>query len=792
MKENGIKNDNLRDYFEQNSLLYLSLNVVNEIEKLSIQNPTKIALVDGKEQITYLQLNQQANQLAHYLQSKGITTGRIVGVSIRQSAQRIIAFLAVLKTGAAYLPIDGELPPARIKLMIEDSGLDLLLTEHLYLSKVENHNTETVSLDLLSEEADFKTLSEENLDLEISPVAAAYVIYTSGSTGIPKGVMIAHRSFYHFVKYQATILGIDCSKKTLQFASPSFDAAVIDIWVPLMQGATIYLYPNNKIVGEPLLDFIVQHDIDTIPLMPPMVLAYLPVNKPIGRLDTIGIGGEACTESTVKAWYKKIRLINSYGPTEATVAVSNYEFKEEFNPRIIGKALPGATLFVLDTQLKPVAETVAGELYVGGTSLALGYLNRPDDTKKSFIQAPEWLHDQLGEEKTLYKTGDIVLMRPDGNLEFAGRRDEQVKIRGYRIELAEIEYHMNRLPQILRTAVKVQPKENGLPSLIAFVQSSPDQQNISQQDVKTKLQQVMPAYMIPDKIVFVDKMLLTHAGKVDKTRLTIPQNVSEASNDPVWKEHSLTKIVKHIWFDLLDLQEINEEDDFFELGGYSLLVAQLHVRLPETVRNRISLPELYTYTTITSFVAEVENRMKQAEVSQKVKADEMELELIKDAELHTDFNVHALPDPAVLANPDFIFLTGVTGFVGSHLLEELLQNTQAKIYTLVRAASETEALQRIKDTFSKFKLPWLSKYNERTIAMVGDLSIKKLGMNDQDYEFISDKIEVVYHSGSSVSYVEPYSLIKKPNIDGLHNIIDLSVNKKVKYLVLLSSMGVFS
>ncbi len=525
-----------------------------------------------------------------------------------------------------------------------------------------------------------------------------------------------------------------------------------------------------------------------------MVLASLPVNKPIGDLHTIGIGGEACTEATVRNWYNRIHLVNSYGPTEATVAVTNYEFKDDFNPRIIGKPIPSATLFVLDDQLNPVEDDVAGELYIGGLCLALGYLNRPEDTAKSFIEAPEWSHEDLGEYRVLYKTGDIVRRRADGNLEFAGRRDEQVKIRGYRIELAEIEHHITKLPQILRAAIKVQHKENGLPALIAFVQFAEHQefQDVTPQHIKSKLQQVMPTYMVPDKIVFVNKMPLTHAGKVDKTQLIIPEAVSENAQTPVWNDNNLTEVVKHIWSELLEIQDIDDNDDFFDLGGYSLLVAHWHVMLPEKVRNRITLPELYIYTTISSFVTEVEKRLNQLEISQKAKAEEMEKELIQDSELLSNFEITTPPDPSVLANPKFLFLTGVTGFVGSHLLEELLKNTTATIYTLVRASTATEGLQRIKDTFAKFRLPWLPEYNHRTIAVIGDLSLENFGMNDHDYAIIAEKVEVIYHSGSSVSYVQPYSLIKKPNIDGLHNIIELAVTQKVKYLVLLSSMGVFS
>lgn len=770
-----------------------SENVVQQFERMTEAYPHKIAIVDGLAHFTYEQLNSRANQLANYLISKGIEKKGLVGVCIPQSANRIIAFLAILKTGAAYLPVDGELPAARIGMMIADSQADLILCAAQYWEKVNNEHTQSIELDTLFYEENFQHISNENPSVAILNEDPAYVIYTSGSTGTPKGVIISHRSFHNFVQYQATVLGLSIDSQTLQFASPSFDAAIIDIWTPLIKGATMHLYPNNKIVGEPLLDFIVTHNIDTVPLMPPMVLASLPQNRPIGNLQTIAIGGEACTEHTVRSWYKKIRLINSYGPTEATVAVTNYEFKEDTDPRIIGAAIPFVDLLLLDSDLKPVAEGTVGELYIGGMQLALGYLNRGDETKKHFIPAPDWLSDKSGGDTILYKTGDMVLRRADGNLEFHGRKDEQVKIRGYRIELSEIEHHITQLPQIIQSAVKVQRKENGLPALIAFIQlaKKEDQAKIAQ-NIRTKLQQIMPSYMLPDKVVIVDAMPLNHAGKIDKQLLEIPADEIRTSNIPKWKENNLTQIVTHIWTELLSLESVREEDDFFESGGHSLLLAQLHMLLPEPVRNLISLPELYIYTTISSFVKEVENRMQKTEISQQSKAEIMTEELIRDAALHIDFSIDQLPDASILSDPKYVFLTGTTGFVGSHLLEELLLQTSARIYCLVRASSPAEGLQRIKDTFVKFKLPWSSDYDLRVIAMIGDLSQPHFGMKNEAYDFITKQVEVIYHSGSSVSYVQPYELIKKSNIDGLHNIIDLAVTGKTKFLMLLSSMGVFS
>ncbi|WP_428232859.1 amino acid adenylation domain-containing protein [Flavobacterium sp.] len=787
------KNENQGFFFSSN-FERPSKNVVRKLEQTAKKYPEKLALIYEQERITYKELHEQSNQLAHYLKSQGVEPGGIVGVCIGQSTSRIIAFLAVLKTGAAYLPIDGELPQARIQMMIEDASIDLMLTVEMYLNKVCSNNSKSIALDFLFKNEDYKKISIQGTDVDILPENPAYIIYTSGSTGLPKGVAIGHQSFYNFIKAQSKVLGLSSENKTLQFSSPSFDAAIIDIWTPLIKGASVYLYPNNKIVGEPLLDYIVKNEIDTIPLLPPMVLASLPLNKPFGDLKTIAIGGEACSENTVKKWYKRINLINSYGPTEATVAVTNYKFKAETNPRIIGPAMPLAHLFVLDENLKPVENGIIGELYIGGSQLALGYLKRPEDTQKAFIKAPQWLLEDLNGYEILYKTGDLVLKRPDGNLEFYGRKDDQVKIRGYRIELAEIEHNMAKLPQISKAAIKVQKKENGLPVLVAFVQllSADEEDGQSLQNIRAKLQQVMPAYMLPDKIVVVDKMPLTHAGKIDKLLLEIPESKNKNNAVPKWKDDNLSEIVKHIWKELLSVEEIKDQDDFFDLGGHSLLLAQFHVLLPEPVRNLISLPELYIFTTISSLVKEVEKRMQDTEISQKNKAQLMIDELVRDSELHIDFDIKELPDAEALTNPERIFLTGVTGFVGSHLLEELLQHTRARIYCLVRAVSPERGLERIKQTFEKFKLSWLSDYDSKVIALTGDLSLPNFGMNAVDYQFLTEHIQVIYHSGSSVSYVQPYELIKKSNIDGLHNVIDLAVTNKIKYLILLSSMGVFS
>lgn len=767
-------------------------NLVAHLQSIAHSLPQQTAIVDGQLEYTYDMLNGQANQLAAYLINSGIRPQSRVAICLRQSYYRVVAFLAVLKTGAAYLPIDGLLPSNRIRTMIEDANADLVLTEQYYKSTFSALTTLTTLVDEPSVQTTLAGLSTENIQVDLRQDSCAYIIYTSGSSGKPKGVMISHRSLYHFVVQQAGALGIERSHRTLQFASPGFDASVIDIWVPLSCGATVVLYPDNRIVGGPLLDFIVARNIDAVPILPPAVLASLPTNKPIGKLSLIAIGGEAGTEQTIRNWYKKVKLINSYGPTEATVAVSNYHFTEDPAPRTIGTALPGNGLWVLDEQLQQVPEGMAGELYISGPQLSLGYINRPDETEKAFIPVPAWLAVTSGRYDRLYKTGDRVVIQENGTLTYLGREDEQVKIRGYRIELAEIEHAIARLPQVAQAAIKVDRPEQGLPSLVAFIQPASGTGANNVTAIRARLQQSIPSYMIPDKIVFQDMLPLNHAGKVDKAQLQLPSRAAHQAATKR-KDTDLAQYLLQVWKDLLGLDDISTDADFFDLGGNSLLLAMLHAQLPEAVQARISVPELYTYTTISSLVREAGKRLSEAELSQKAKAAQTIRELQKDATLQFDLTPGAMPDPALLRSPRHIFLTGATGFVGAHLLEELLlQHPQATIHCLVRAVDASAALERIRATFHKFRLSWLPAYETCVLPVAGDLSVPQFGLDNNAYRELSNLIDVIYHSGSSVSYVQPYQVIKKPNIDGLHGILHLAATTRVKFLVLLSSMGVFS
>ncbi|MCQ9635665.1 amino acid adenylation domain-containing protein [Chryseobacterium sp. WG14] len=787
-----ITNENVNNDFntQQNQFK----NVVSIFKTVSRSFPKKLALISENRSLSYEELDRRSDELAGHLIALQLKSGTSIAVCMPQSVERIISFLAVLKIGAAYLPIDGQLPENRIKMMIEDAQAELVITENTYIEKFSDTVPGLINID------EWKTKPIE-LDMEIinpediSPMQTAYIIYTSGSTGLPKGVEIHHEAFSTFVQAFTELWGFSSKDVTLQFSSIGFDVSIIDIWIPLLTGATIVLYPDNKIIGKPLLDFIIDHKIDTVPYLPPAVLSTLPTDLPIGSLHTLSVAGEAPSEQTVKSWCNRVRLINVYGPTETTVSVVTHQFKiEDTNPHIIGQPLESAQIYILDKNLEKVHKGITGEIYIGGKQLAKGYINRPLETAEAFIEAPEWIKFIHGEEYRLYKSGDRAFWREDGNIEFVGRLDDQVKLRGFRIELKEIEHHIGQLAQVANAAVKVHRPEQGLPILVAFLELyDADKEYVTLEDVRGRLKQSLPTYMLPDKIVLYDKLPLTLTGKIDKSKLHIPlQQVSKKAKEKV-NASDLKQEMTEIWTDLLNLDEIDENDNFFELGGHSLMLAQMHDRLPLNVRKKVSLPELYRFPTINLFVEEAQNRLAKNEATQQQKARLVEEQLLKDSELPFDFEIKEQPDPRVLGNPSKIFLTGVTGFVGSHLLEELIfKNPNATIYCLVRAENEKLGLERIKSTFLKFKLVWIAEYEDKIKIILGDLTKPNLGVEENIYRELAKDMQVIYHMGSDVSYVQPYEHIKKPNVDGMANILHLAVNDKTKFLIISSSMGVYS
>lgn len=781
-----------------NVLTHLSVpkTVISIFEETAAKVNFKEAIVNGKQSLSYYALNQQANKLAHYLRSQGVGNDRPVGILLDQSIDKVVALLAVLKAGAAYVPLDPSYPVSRIRFMLEDTSASFLITSSHYAA-LQNTPTPFILLDDASLQEKLKMLPGENVTGPISPEQLAYIIFTSGSTGHPKGVLTTHRNLLNFTTWFGEQSGIGPQDITIQFASTSFDASVMDLWIPLLYGATVHLYDNNKVLGEHLERFINERQITMLPFMSYLALASLSADRISDRLKVICFGGESLPDELIGIWTDKVKLIQAYGPTETTVAVCSFVCEKQVSGKVIGKAGANNILYVLDDALQPVPKGSTGELYVGGEQVTSGYLNNEAATHSHFIKNPfmTGAAQQYG-WTTLYKTGDLVTVSADGNLIFEGRKDEQVKIRGHRIEPGEIEAIIGKIPGIRQGIVKVHEDKLRNKFLAAYLVAEETQTSENPdmllQSVRSTISSILPTYMIPGKWKWLSAVPTTANGKIDKKALVPDEEVLPQISYEGITEDDYEMIFTKIWAAFLHQENFQPSDNFFAAGAHSLMLAQVYAMLPEKISKWVKLPDFFLYPTPKEIADILKQRMATGQLSKKEKEQQIIQELLQDSKLDNKLNISGTADLSVLTAPTTIFLTGATGFVGSQLLFDLLQSGHATIYCLVRAKDAAAGIARLQHTFSKFLLPWPSAEAHRIKIITGDLSQPHFGIPPTQYADLVKTIAVIYHSGSSVSYIEPYPVIKKANIDGLTGILSFATAGKPKPLILLSSMGVFS
>ncbi|MEH2220998.1 MAG: amino acid adenylation domain-containing protein [Nostoc sp.] len=544
------------------------------------RTPDAVAVVYENQQLTYHQLNCRANQLAHYLQSLGVKPDVLVGLCVERSLEMIVGLLGILKAGGAYLPLDPDYPQERLSFMLEDAQVPVLLTQQQLLENLPQHQAEVVCLD-----TDWQFISQSSQENGIAPVQAtnlAYVIYTSGSTGRPKGVTIPHGAIANHCGIIQQAYALVESDRVLQFASINFDASLEQIFPTLIAGATLVLRgsdvwtPTNfqKIVSDFGLTVV------NLPTAYWQQLAQewaktqmLDTNS---QLRLVIVGGDVMLPEYVAIWQRSsmscVRLVNAYGPTETTITATLFEILPQLSEDInltkipIGRPLPNRTVYILDSYLQPVPIGVPGELYIGGVCLAKGYLNRLELTQERFISNP------FGSGR-LYKTGDLVRYLPNGNIEYLGRIDNQVKIRGFRIELGEIEAALNTHPQIQQAVAIVTEDIPGNKRLVAYVVKSDE--SLTTNQLRQFLKQQLPEYMIPSGFVTLDNLPLTPNGKLDRKALPTPDGEISREHEYVAPRTAIEQILTNIWQELLLKEKVSIHDNFFEIGGDSILSIQI-------------------------------------------------------------------------------------------------------------------------------------------------------------------------------------------------------------------------
>ncbi|WP_234995776.1 Pls/PosA family non-ribosomal peptide synthetase [Streptoalloteichus hindustanus] len=566
------------------------------------ENPDTLALVCEDRGMTYRELDEATNRLARRLRQLGAGPGTFVAVYCQRSELPILAVLACHKSGAAYVPVDPGLPVERVRHMAGEVGLTLCLTESELADRAGEFFAGTPTLVLDVERPEIDRLSGAPLDEAFPPDELAYVIYTSGTTGRPKGLMTEHRHVTRFVQAFNEVCGTGQGDRVYQGFALSFDGSVEEIWMAFSNGSTLVVPGRDAPrFGEELGRYLTELGITYFSTVPTL-LATLPQDVP--SIHTLVLSGEACPPELVNRWARPgRRLLNVYGPTEATVNTTAAECLPG-EPVTIGRPLPGYHVTIVDEDLRPVPTGTSGELLISGETLARGYLNQPELTESRFLVLD---HDGDGTLTRFYRTGDLGRWNDDGELEFLGRADDQVKIRGYRVELAEIESVLLEHPLVSAACVRLVERE-GLHELAAAVVCTAEGVEPDRDEVLDLLTSRMPAYMVPGYLDVLPEFPRTTSGKIDRKRMPEPKTpLVRAGRQVVAPDSDLERGLARVWGEVLGVPEISVEDDFFtDLGGHSLVAARIVTQVRQETSRPITVRDVYQFPTIRQLAARLE------------------------------------------------------------------------------------------------------------------------------------------------------------------------------------------
>ena len=574
--------------FNSTQKQYPRNKVLHQLFEEQVQRtPDAIAVVSGRDSLSYHELNSRANQLARYLRARGVSPDQLVALCIERSAEMIVAILGILKTGGAYVPLDPDHPSERLAFVLTDAQPRVILTQNVLKALLPQTTAKQIAIDgQWNEIAKYDNTNLTPNELDVNLRNLAYVIYTSGSTGDPKGVMIEHGGVvnlwcelerrYHQPVYCRRI-GVN--------SSVIFDASV-EQFLQLLSGCTLYLIPQaTRTDPQALLTFLDQNKIEGIDCTPSQLQTWISAGLFEKRntllLRKVLVGGEAVDAALWDSLARcsNITFYNDYGPTECTVECSSANVQGATTTPHIGRPIGNAKVYILDTHLRPVPIGVTGEIFIGGAGVARGYLNRPKLTAERFIVDPV-LHDR---QARAYKSGDLARWRSDGTIEYVGRNDHQVKIRGYRIELGEIEAQLLRQPQVREVVVLVREDVPGNRRLVAYLTLAAPSEvgvNPSMEELRANATKALPAYMVPSTYVILDKMPLSPSGKIDKRALPSPEDSYSAGHYEA-PQGGIEEALASIWAEILGVGRVGRHDNFFELGGHSLLAMKLIVAIAD-------------------------------------------------------------------------------------------------------------------------------------------------------------------------------------------------------------------
>lgn len=733
--------------FENLAGLVMKSCLIKNFEECVQIFPGRTAVVYGNESVSYHQLNQKANLLAHYLIEIGVTRNSLVGVVLPRSIDFIVAILAIIKAGGCYIPIDPSFPTERINKVIDDAALSFLVTKTGIISLSTKDKLSLVNID--SFEKALKNFCGDDPSLASYEDDLIYVIYTSGSTGTPKGAVNTHKGFANLVEWYVADFGMNKDDNILIYTPLSFDLTQKNIFAPLMIGAKIFLYESTIYDPKLIAERICEYGITWINSTPSAFYPLVENDQDLKKLETLRyvfVGGEPLLAKrmlSIKKTNPKLNIINTYGPTECSDVcafywVSNKDFESNSTYVPIGKAIKSMELSVFNEKMEEVSPGEIGELYISGVGVGLGYLNNSELTKKAFVSSSLDGHPQ----KLFYKTGDLVRYLPDStNIEFIERKDFQVKIRGYRVELEEISNILKSYPNVKDALVVAHGDKEDEKHIIAYVVAI-DRQDVilDREDLKQYLQRFLPSYMIPAAILVVDGFPLTLNGKIDRKNLPIPKIAFSNSFDE--SLNIIERKLLDLWYALLPVQDIDVKDSFFQLGGHSLSAVKLIFRIRQEFGVNISIQDLFGNPTILSLaqrIGENKNLLRNQAITIK-----------RCSDIHSEYPLsfphkriwyieQTFKNPIIFNN---LITLSIKGFLSVEKLEQAL-NQLVKRHEILRTSLSIHGTEPYEQLFDNF-----------------DFKLEKLDYTDENEDLWQEKIKEFSESVISI----PFDLTRLPLI----------------------------
>lgn len=763
-------NDTQMDYPRNKTVAQL---FEEQVEK----TPDNIAVVFEDKKLTYRELNEKSNQLANYLRNKGIKPNDIIGIMLPRSLELLISILGVLKSGACYIPIDPTYPEKRIEYMLDNSQAKLVITTNELYNNIEFENKICANSEEILEQ------NKKNLESVNSPEDMSYLIYTSGSTGLPKGVMLKHKSLSNLCAYlnnKVEFLKEECEYKNIaSVTTASFDIFIFETLVCLQKGLKIILANEDEQRIPALLDKLIKkNDAQIIQMTPSRMQMFMDNIEDMPNLCNlkyVTLAGEALPlklrDELIKLGVKKV--YNGYGPSETTVfsTFTDVTNSKEIN---IGVPLGNTQAYILDSDLKIVPIGVAGELYIAGDGVGKGYLNREDITKERYTKNP------FIENSIMYKTGDVCKYNAKGELYYLGRADNQVKIRGLRIELEEIENKILEFPFIKKA--KVVKQVIGNREIISAYYVATRRIRIS--ELRRHLIDTLPNYMVPSYFTALDAFPYTPNGKIDKNALPVPNGVLQNEKiEYIAPTTDLEVKLVSMWEEVLNTKPIGIKDNFFELGGDSILAMNLNIRLLK-ITDKIKYSDIFAYPTVAELSKKIQSGLEKNKQEDLSNLNDKYREILdKNMNLPQEIEIHQVNN---------VLLTGVTGYLGIHILEEFLKKEKGKIYVLIRKDPGSTVKEKL---LGKMHYYFEGKYDryidDRIIIIEGDIAKDGFGLKQEELFKLGNSVDSIINSAAKVSHYGSYLEFYNTNVKSVEKIIDFAnaFNKKIYHISTLSISG---